>query len=65
MTPTPSRAKPPYVLGLVRFAGKEYEAILTRHGSVHLRSLWSGQVSDGWSLHEASGWLRDYAVGSA
>lgn len=59
---------PPLVLGLVRpahYGGQECELILQRDGSVSVRSLRSGQTVDGWSLHEASDWLRGYVVGSA
>lgn len=63
----PTRTSP-LVLGLVRppwYAGGDCELILRRDGSCSVRSLRSGLTVDGWSLHEASDWLRGYVVGSA
>lgn len=72
MTPTPSRAKPPYVLGLCSLPcgclgdDTEAELVMRPSGEVRARCLNCGAtVAEGLSLHEVSGWLREWREGSA
>jgi hypothetical protein len=64
--------RPPFVLGLANLPcgclgdDTEAELVLRRDGEVTARCLNCGAaVAEGLSLHEVSGWLRDYREASA